>query len=304
MPIEEWHWETTRRCNLRCLHCLYGDSVSVSEMDQAQARQAIDRIVALGGRSLKLTGGEPMVREDLTALIRHASRVGLEVEMATNGVFLTDRFLDEAEGCLGHVAVSIDGFHKAHNALRGEGAFELAMSALDRLTLRSIPTSASITISALNFHELFQLLRFLGGRHGVTSFHISDLNMVGRARSNRHLLGLEWNNESRRRLFDTLEKACGCTTGNAVMDIACNVEPSTVCLGANGGVFACTEVMLVYPTGRIGMIQDADLGEKIRAYYATVDPTKMECRYISYAWPGVSLIIQGGHGCPLTKGGV
>jgi len=272
-------------------------------MDQAQARQAIDRIVALGGRSLKITGGEPMVREDLTTLIRHASRVGLEVEMITNGTLLTDRFLEEVGDCLGHVAVSVDGLHKAHDTLRGEGAFELAMSALDRLTSRSIPVSASVTVSALNFHELFQLLRFLRDR-GVTNLHVSDLNMVGRARSNRYLLGLEWNNESRRRLLDTLEKACRCTVGNAVMDIACNVEPSTVCLGANGGVFACTEVMLVHPAGRIGMIQDADIEERIRTYYATVDPAKMECRYISYAWLGVSLIIQSGRGCPLTKGGV
>ena len=303
MPIKEWHWEITRRCNLVCLHCLYGDSASVSEMDQAQARSALDRIVALGGRSLKITGGEPVMREDLTALIHHATRVGLGVEMITNGTLLTDRFLDDIGDCLGHISVSIDGFRKAHNTLRGESSFELAMSALDRLTSRSVSVSASIAVSALNFHELFQLLKFLESR-GVENFHVCDLNMVGRARNNRHFLDLEWDNVNRLRLFDTLEKAFGCTADNAITDVACNVEPSTVCLGANGGVFVCAEVMLVHPAGRIGMIQDTDIEEKIQNYYAAVDLTKMECRYISYAWPGVSLIIQSGQGCPLTKGGV
>jgi MoaA/NifB/PqqE/SkfB family radical SAM enzyme len=272
-------------------------------MDQAQARRAIDRIVALGGQTLKITGGEPMVREDLTALIHRASRAGLEVEMITNGTLLTEPFLDDVGNCLSHVSVSIDGFHKAHNALRGAGTFELAVAALDRLTARSMTVSASITVSALNFHELFQLVKFLES-HRVVNFHICDLNMVGRARNNRRVLGLEWNDESRRRLFEILEKAFGCTAGNAITDTACNVEPSTVCLGANGGVYACTEIMLVNPTGRIGMIHDPDIEEQVQAYYAGVNSTEMECRYTSYVWPGVSLIMHSGRGCPLTKGGV
>ena len=302
MAIEEWHWEITRRCNLQCLHCLYGDCVSMSEMDLAQAEQSINRIATLGGRSLKLTGGEPMMRKDLGYLISHADSVGLKVEMITNGTLLTDRFLDEAGECLNHVAVSIDGFCKAHDTLRGKGAFKMAMSALDRLTSRGIHVSISITVSALNFHELPNLLKFLTER-GVDNLHINDLNMVGRAKHNRHLIGLEWDKESRQQLFDILGKVFGYTADNATVDTACNVEPSSVCISASGEVFACTEIMLVCPTNKIGMIQDIDLEEKVHAH-CNIDPTKLGCRYTSYAWPGVSLIIQSGQSCPLTKEGV
>ena len=87
-------WNLTRRCNLECAHCYIAAGPresAVSELETAQCLRIVDDLVALNPAPLLiLSGGEPLLRDDLTDIARYASQRGATVVVGTNGTLLTD----------------------------------------------------------------------------------------------------------------------------------------------------------------------------------------------------------------------
>ena len=83
--------ELTYRCPLRCLYC--SNPVDYArhgeELDSATWRRLLREAEALGIVQVNLTGGEPLVREDLEPLIEEARRLDLYVNLITSGIPLT-----------------------------------------------------------------------------------------------------------------------------------------------------------------------------------------------------------------------
>ncbi len=71
-------WNLLRRCNLTCKHCYAtsADSVFRDELDTPAALQVIDDLHDAGVRVLILSGGEPLLREDLFQLSAYARDKG------------------------------------------------------------------------------------------------------------------------------------------------------------------------------------------------------------------------------------
>jgi MoaA/NifB/PqqE/SkfB family radical SAM enzyme len=74
-------------------------------------------------------GGEPLLRENLPDLVRHAGDLGFYRTIVTNGQLLADR-MNELRGAE-HIEISIDGDEKTHDALRGVGAYKKAVAGLE-----------------------------------------------------------------------------------------------------------------------------------------------------------------------------
>lgn len=86
-----------------------------------------------GGRYVTFSGGEPGLRFDLPDLVADAAALGLEVTVFTNGLAATPKVLEQLEAASGRMAVSLDGpSAHLHEALRGPGTFDLALSSLKR----------------------------------------------------------------------------------------------------------------------------------------------------------------------------
>ena len=84
-------WNTTRSCNLRCVHC-YIDAQAKKDKDELSAEQAkamIDDLAAFGAPVLLFSGGEPFMREDLFDLGKYALSKGLRTVISTNGTLIT-----------------------------------------------------------------------------------------------------------------------------------------------------------------------------------------------------------------------
>ena len=82
-------WETTRACALACVHCR-ADAIhrrDPRELTTEEARGLIDEVRAFGEKPplFVLTGGDPMLRPDLTDLVRYAAGVGLVVALTPSG---------------------------------------------------------------------------------------------------------------------------------------------------------------------------------------------------------------------------
>ncbi len=104
----------TDRCNFRCIYCMpeegvqrlaHGDILRIEEIVQAV------RVAAgIGIRSIRLTGGEPLVRLGVVDLVRDIARIpGIEnISLTTNGVLLPRMADDLKEAGLSRVNISLD----------------------------------------------------------------------------------------------------------------------------------------------------------------------------------------------------
>jgi PqqA peptide cyclase len=102
--------ELTHRCPLQCPYCsnpLELERARV-ELDTAGWRRVLDEAAALGVLQVHFSGGEPMARRDLDALVGHASRAGLYTNLITSGVLLDRKRIDAlAAAGLDHVQISV-----------------------------------------------------------------------------------------------------------------------------------------------------------------------------------------------------
>jgi cyclic pyranopterin phosphate synthase len=98
----------TQRCNLNCVYChAEGERSPETEIPLSDIREVLRVAATLGIRSVKFTGGEPLVREDILEIVR-AVPAGLESSMTTNGILLGRYARDLKEAGLSRINVSLD----------------------------------------------------------------------------------------------------------------------------------------------------------------------------------------------------
>jgi len=113
-PITYLRISVTDRCNLRCVYCMPAAGLPWVPKSDILSFEEIERIVraaaASGVRSIRLTGGEPLVRRDLVSLVsRLAAIPGIEdISLSTNGLLLAEHAAALAAAGLRRVNVSLD----------------------------------------------------------------------------------------------------------------------------------------------------------------------------------------------------
>ena len=113
-PLRNLRLSVTDRCNLRCAYCMpEKDYVWLPREDVLRFEEIstlVDVFVALGVNKLRLTGGEPLLRRDLPALVQMlAAKAGLtDLAMTTNGVLLAEHADALRTAGLGRITVSLD----------------------------------------------------------------------------------------------------------------------------------------------------------------------------------------------------
>ena len=104
----------TDRCNFRCRYCMPPEGLPWLPKSEFLSFEEIERVtrvlVGLGVASIKLTGGEPLVRRDLHKLVRSLRQISdeLDISLTTNGFLLADNAELLADAGLDRVAVSCD----------------------------------------------------------------------------------------------------------------------------------------------------------------------------------------------------
>jgi cyclic pyranopterin phosphate synthase len=113
-PITYLRVSVTDRCNLRCLYCMPEAGLPWIPKTDVLTFEEIERIVraaaSVGVTSIRLTGGEPLVRRDLARLVaRLAAIPGIDdISLSTNGLLLAEQAADLARAGLRRVNVSLD----------------------------------------------------------------------------------------------------------------------------------------------------------------------------------------------------
>ncbi len=178
-------WEVTQACNLACKHCraLAKTSPDPNELSTQEAKGLIESFKETGDPLIILTGGEPLMREDIFELADFAKSKDLKCVMATNGTLINPEIVDKMIlSGIQRVSISIDGPRAdIHNDFRGlQEAFQDSMQGIACLKEKGMPFQINTTVTKSNLPH-FKDIFTLADRLGAVAWHIFLLVPMGRA---------------------------------------------------------------------------------------------------------------------------
>ena len=183
------HLEISDTCNLKCLHCFAGEFTRQgSALSMAELDRLFGQMARMGSYRLGLTGGEPLLREDLFEIIDLSLAHGLSPCVTTNGLLLDEPTAREfARRDVLWLNVSLEGGSAATNDLvRGNGSFAQVMNNL-KVLARYARFSLAFTVMRTNLHEVGRCAE-LALEVGAESAVFRPLYPVGTARQHLELM--------------------------------------------------------------------------------------------------------------------
>jgi len=184
-------WECTLRCNIHCLHCgsdchrdakmkdmPIQDFLKITEQIKTQYDPHKVMVV--------ITGGEPLMRDDLEECGKALHQQGFPWGMVSNGYLLTKKRFDQLiQSGLRSMTISLDGLEENHNWLRGRNdSFSRAVEAIGYIVKQPDFIYDIVTcVNQKNFLELEELKSFLI-KIGVKLWRLFTIFPIGRASDN------------------------------------------------------------------------------------------------------------------------
>lgn len=165
----------TDRCNIRCFYCMPAENVRFKPRSELLTFEEIERFVRvvarMGVNKLRLTGGEPLVRNDLAGLVgRLAAVPGIrDIALTTNGILLAEQAQGLKDAGLRRLNISLDALsaEKFKQITRREG-YERVLEGIftaQRVGFKKIKLNA-VAIRGLTEEEVVPLGQF-GRQHGL-----------------------------------------------------------------------------------------------------------------------------------------
>ena len=151
-------WNCTRTCNLNCKHC-YSNSENKKyegELTTLEAKKFIRDLAEFNVPVLLISGGEPLLREDLLELIDFANLHKIRSTISTNGTMIDKAMAKKLKACqVGYVGISLDGIGAQHDAFRGQkGSFDKAIAGIRNCLEVEQKVGVRFTISKDTLHQL------------------------------------------------------------------------------------------------------------------------------------------------------
>jgi len=177
-------WESSRKCNFRCLHCYNNSSEVGYELSKSKALEMIDKIYEFEIETMINSGGEPLLRRDISDITSYSRERFNKLILQTNGSLIPiidNKVLKQYDEVVLTVfgRNDIDAYFKQCNNPNIEGALEI-------LTNHGIPFSLSTVLTTLNKNE-FEYLYQMAKAIGAKSLMVQKLLPFGRAKLNKFL---------------------------------------------------------------------------------------------------------------------
>ena len=178
-------WEITRRCNLKCVHCRSSSEDAIEghpDFSFKQAQRTLDDIASYANPVVVLSGGEPLMREDVFDIAKYGNQKGLRMCLATNGTLVTDEIchkIKEAE--IKMVSLSLDGATATtHDNFRNvQGAFDGTMRAIELFNRHKIPFLINSSFTTRNKEEIPEIYKLVK-TFGATAWYMFMIVPTGR----------------------------------------------------------------------------------------------------------------------------
>jgi len=156
-------WLMTRKCNYRCKGCNVWLDQQENELSAKEIIRGLDILRSLGVIEIVLSGGNPLLREDIDEILDYTSRFFITT-VYDNGstAYKKVDILRNAD----FVAISLDSLDpKVHDYIKGvKGAWRQAMKSIETLHTNGVNVAVSPTISQLNIHEIPKITAYFTER--------------------------------------------------------------------------------------------------------------------------------------------
>jgi cyclic pyranopterin phosphate synthase len=181
-PASNLRVSLTPACNLRCIYCHAEGEVSPEASLSAPEIAGIMQVAKeVGFRSVKFTGGEPLLRKDVLEIVRSVPD-GLESSMTTNGTFLADIAPGLRESGLSRVNISLDSLdHETYRAITGMDCLDAVLEGIDAALATGLtPVKLNmVVLKGINEHEIDDFIRFVKGNRNLVLQLIELMEMKG-----------------------------------------------------------------------------------------------------------------------------
>ena len=179
-------WEVTRKCNLRCAHCLSdAGPKSAEELSPGECRRLIDQLAALKVFQVNIGGGEPFARTDFLDILKYCHAQGVVTCVSTNGTLVDDDLARQlARMKMLYLQVSLDGASaEVNDSIRGRGTYSQILKALASLARQGVPFSINTVLTRQNYPQL-ETLRSLAHEYRA-ELRVSRFRPSGRGKGSR-----------------------------------------------------------------------------------------------------------------------
>jgi len=176
-------WNTTRSCNLRCVHC-YSDSETKSyanELNHEESLRMLDSLAEYGVPILLFSGGEPLMRRRVFELMTYAKKVGVRPTLSTNGTLINRDIAAKMKQLgLGYAGISMDGYEETNDKFRGKaGAFAEMTRGIENCLAEGVKVSLRFTVTKHNAPDLPKVFDYME-RKGLPRVCVYHLVYSGR----------------------------------------------------------------------------------------------------------------------------
>ena len=146
-------WLVTRKCNYRCAGCNVWKEQDQGELSAADIKKGLDILKNLGIVELVISGGDPLLRDDIGEIIDYATKLFVTT-VYDNGSMAAKKI--DLLRKVDFVAISIDSLDEAKNdeIKNVPGAWKRAMETVETLHNKGINVSVTPTISQKNLYEI------------------------------------------------------------------------------------------------------------------------------------------------------
>jgi cyclic pyranopterin phosphate synthase len=169
-PVTNLRISLTPACNLNCIYCHAEGEVSPGSLLTAEEIAAVMRVAAeFEFRSIKFTGGEPLLRRDLPEIIRGVPS-GMECSLTTNGTLLAGLAEELKEAGLSRVNVSLDSLDpETYRKITRKDCLADVLEGIEAaLDAGLTPVKLNmVVLSGINEHEVPAFLDFVKGNRDL-----------------------------------------------------------------------------------------------------------------------------------------
>jgi len=201
-PLEDLTIEVTNTCFLECMHCSSESSLSAEQKLSLETIKAvIDDFKELGGKTIEISGGEPLCYNELSQVITYAKRLGLETHLFSCGVFdisqletcddrLEKKVRELKELGLDKVFVSLHGSNEEiHNQMARRNSFKLTSRFIKELVKNDLFVGVHFVPVSINFDNIDDLIQY------CLNLNVKQIGLLrfvpqGRGKENEDLLRL------------------------------------------------------------------------------------------------------------------
>ena len=178
-------WEITRRCNLKCVHCRSSSELDIDghpDFSFDEAKRVLDDISSYASPVVVLSGGEPLLREDVFDIAKYGGSKDLRMCLATNGTLVTEDICVKIKDAgIKMVSLSLDGASAAiHDDFRSQsGAFDGTLNAAALFKKHGIKFLINSSFTKRNKDEIPKIYK-LAKKLGATAWYMFMIVPTGR----------------------------------------------------------------------------------------------------------------------------